>query len=518
MSTHRRALPVVAILVLLAVLASACGSSNGGSKDADSINPDGVLRLAMNLQATTAIYFDLTTQVAVPTTWHPMIFDTLLRQNTTGGYDPGLADSATIVDSSTLKVKLHPNVKFSDGTALDAEAVKFGIERNINLGKSGSFEAELYQLASVTVDSPLDLTIRLKSPIAGAWLRILSIPESSPVSPTAAKAGTDFNKTPIGAGPFLLKEAVASDHVTLVKNPTYFQADKIKLGGITFINVTTDATENALRSKTVDMAAQVSASLGKSMANSGLHIQVNQTDNSMMIGLTCKNRPPFDDIRVRQAINYGLNRDELNAVMYDGKGEPMAGWFKKGSPFHDASLENYYKQDIPKAKQLLADAGKSNLAFDVFYSPGLDGQRQAEVFQQQMAKIGVTVTVKAQANTADFFPNALGAPTNFYIYGRSGINKITRILVPGTFGNICGWDDPEMNALIKQLQAVKEDSPEGIELWKKIQRITVEKAVITFGLFGTLTAIWDDTKVGNVGFLFPSVTQIPDFYKIYVKR
>jgi ABC-type transport system substrate-binding protein len=518
MSARRRLRPTVAILALIAIVTAACGSSGGGTKQADAVNPDGVLRLAHNLSATNAVYFDLTTQVATPAVWHQMIFDTLLRQNANGGYDPGLADSVTLVDSSTLKVKLHPNVKFSDGTAVDADAVKFGIERNINQGKSGSFEAELYQLNTIVVAGPLDLTINLKSPIAGAWFRILSIPDSSPVSPTAVRAGVDFNKTPIGAGPFTLKEAVPGDHVTLVKNPTYFQADKIKLGGIQFINVTADATENALRSKTVDMASQVTSTLGKTLGAAGLHVETRPTDNSMMIGITCKNRPPFDDVRVRQALNYALDRDELNQVLYDGKAEPMWGWFKKSSPFHDASLDNFYKQDPTKAKQLLADAGKSNLAFDLFFTPGIEGQRAGEIFQQQMAKAGITVTLKSQTNVADFFPNATGAPTNFYIYGRSGINKITRILVPGSFGDVCTWNDPEMNDLIKRLQAVKEDSPEGIDLWKKIQRITVEKAVITFGLFGTLTAVWDDAKVGNVGFLFPSVTQIPDFYNIYIKR
>jgi ABC-type transport system substrate-binding protein len=446
-----------------------------------------------------------------------MIFDTLLRRTKDGGTEPGLAKQATIVDPSTLKVELYPDIKFSDGTVLDADAVKFGIERNITLGKSGSFETELYQLSSITVDTPLTLTIKLKTPIAGAWYRLLSLAETSPVSPTAAKnTAVNFNEHPVGAGPFMLKSFAKQDNITLVKSPTYFQADKIKLAGITFVHVTADAVSNALRSKTVDMTAALPYSTVAGLQGSGVHIQVTPTDNSSLIGHICKSRPPFDNLKVRQALNYALDRDQLNTI-FDGKGEPMWGFFAKSSPFHDPKLDNFYKQDLVKAKQLLAEAGQSNLAFDVYYTPGLDGQRAAEVLQQQLAKVGVTITLKQLTIQTDFFPNATGAPMYWFPLQRAGLNKITRVYVPGSYGNVCTWNDQELNDLVAKLQAVKEDSPEGLKLWNQIQERAFETAVSIFGLFTVQSSAWDDSKVGNVNFLFISTTPVPDFYRIYIK-
>ncbi|MGE3835881.1 MAG: ABC transporter substrate-binding protein [Acidimicrobiia bacterium] len=513
---HKRWLVrAIAALAVLSMLAAACGGDDddgGGSEAAEDVDPNGELRLSASL-AQTGLFFDLTTQVSVPLIWHPMIFDTLLRRQADGGIEPGLAKKATVVDSSTLTVELNSGIKFSDGTPLDAEAVKFGIERNINLGKQGSFEAELYQLGSITVDSPTELTIKLKTPVAGAWYRLLTLPETSPVSPTAAKAGTDFNKTPVGAGPFTVESFAVEDHVTLAKNPTYFEASKIRLAKITFVHVTPESLGNALRSKTVDLSNSVPYAVAEGLVGTGLEVSTSVSDNSLLQGHICKSRPPFNDLRVRQAVNYALDRDELNAI-YDGKGEPMWGFFASDSIFHDPSLEDFYKRDIPKAKSLLAAAGMPNLAFDMYFPAGLDGQRAAEVFQQQVAEAGITVTLKPAQ--ADFFPEALGAPIQFFALQRSGLQKVTRVYVPGSYGNVCNWNDPELNELVAKIQAVQEDSPEGIKLWKELQRHALETAVTIFGLFGVQTQVWDDSRVGDVSFRFLSTQPIPDFYGMYI--
>jgi ABC-type transport system substrate-binding protein len=195
----------------------------------------------------------------------------------------------------------------------------------------------------------------------------------------------------------------------------------------------------------------------------------------------------------------------------------MWGFFAKGTPWHDPSLEDYFKRDVTKAKQLLAAAGKPNLSFSVFYPPGLDGQQTAEILQRQLAEVGVTITLKPLTVQTDFFPDAKGAPMNFFPLQRSGLNKVTRVYVPGSYGNVCTWDDTELNTLVKSLQAVQEDSPEGIKLWKQIQKRALDTAVTVFGLFGVQSSAWDDAKVGNVNFLFISTAPVPDFYRIYIK-
>jgi ABC-type transport system substrate-binding protein len=174
---------------------------------------------------------------------------------------------------------------------------------------------------------------------------------------------------------------------------------------------------------------------------------------------------------------------------------------------------------VTKAKSLLAEAGVPNLAFDMFYQPASDGQKAAEVLQQQFLAAGVKVTLKPLTNATDFYPNATGAPINILPLSRVGIPKVTRVLVPPSFGDICNWNDPELNALVIKLQGVDETSAEGIALWKQISQNGIKNAVHLFGLFGTQVVALDESRLAGVE-LYEGRTGIPtpDLEKIYVKK
>ncbi|MGE0795458.1 MAG: ABC transporter substrate-binding protein, partial [Acidimicrobiia bacterium] len=277
-------------------------------------------------------------------------------------------------------------------------------------------------------------------------------------------------------------------------------ADNVKVAGLHYVNVTPAAMTNAVRSNAIDLAVLSAAEAREVAGSPGFEITVEPTNGIMLLGLLCKSRPPFDDLKVRQALNYGLDRDAINAVVYDGKGESAWGFNNAASPYFDASLKGRYDTDPVKAKQLLAEAGVPNLSFEMFYLPGAEGQSAAEIIQQQWDKIGVKVSLKPLANNADFFPNATGAPITIIPLNRVGIPKITRVLVPGNAGNVCNYDDPELNALVTSLQGVDETSPEGVALWKKISQNGITKAVHVFGLFGTRALAVDESRLGGVTF------------------
>ncbi len=122
-------------------------------------------------------------------------------------------------------------MKFSDGTPMNADAVKFSIERTMASGNVGAVRAELLQIASITVTSPTKLTIALKTPIAGQFYNLLANGETFVVSPTAAQSGTSLDEKPVGAGPFTLESFTPERSAKFVKNPNYFEAKKIKIGG-----------------------------------------------------------------------------------------------------------------------------------------------------------------------------------------------------------------------------------------------------------------------------------------------
>ncbi|MGE0879950.1 MAG: ABC transporter substrate-binding protein [Acidimicrobiia bacterium] len=484
------------------------------------VDPAGVLKLPYDLQLNGGPALD-------PAKPNPpnqaqsltiMLYDTLLRPDKDGTLKPGLAKSVTIIDPSTIKVELFPNIKFTDGTPLDAEAAKFGIERNRD-AKSTTLSAELQEISAISVESPTTFTMTLKTPIAGAIYALMGYGDFLIPSPTAVKNGTDLSKTPVGAGPFKVATLSAGQSFKYVKNPDYFQADRIRLAGIEWLNAAPGPSLiNGLRAGDFDVAEGITYAQTTGLAGGSIQTELEAGDNAMLWGQTCKNRAPLDDLRVRQALNYAIDRTALNDTVFGGKGEPMWGFFNAKSPLHNSALDNYYKYDPAKAKQLLADAGQSNLSFDMFFTTGVS-DRAAEVLQQQWSLVGVKVNIRPLTVTSDFFPDAKGAPINFFVLERTGIQKVARTLVPGSVGNVCNWSDPEMNDLVAKIKGLSPDSPEAKSAWAALQKRALDQAVSIFGLFGVRAKAWNTSRVGNVSFITnfqgrPTV----DYYNVYIKK
>ncbi|MGE3835834.1 MAG: ABC transporter substrate-binding protein [Acidimicrobiia bacterium] len=513
------------MLLALSLFGAACGGDDDdGTADDDpdstaDVDTTGVLRLGGDLSQPQSGQFDPITVDVVLSTIHEYFYGTLLALDADGEIRPNLAEKVDVVDPSNLVVTLRSGLKFSDGTVLDAEALKFSWERTIAQAKPGGIEGEFREVKTLTVTSPTTLKVELKTPIAGAFFRLMRLAESSPVSPTAVKAGVDLNKTPIGAGPFKLVSYTQGVSVKLEKSPTFWNAENIKLAGIEIVNVTPQAVTNAVRSKTIDYAFLSTQQAGEVAGTPGFEVSVNPSNAIMLQGLWCKSRPPFDNIKVRQALNFAVDKESLNAAVYNGEGEPIDGFNNAASPFYDSKLKDYYKYDPDKAKKLLAEAGVPNLEFEMFYQPASDGQVAAEVLEQQLLKVGVKVTLKPLSNATDFYPNATGAPINILPLSRVGVPKVTRVLVPPSFGNICNWNDAELNKLVLDLQGVEETSPEGIALWKKISENGMRNAVHLFGLFGTQSIAIDESRVGGVE-LYEGRTGIPtlDLEKVFIKK
>jgi ABC-type transport system substrate-binding protein len=307
--------------------------------------------------------------------------------------------------------------------------------------------------------------------------------------------------------------------IKFVKNPDFFQADKVRLAGIEYVAVTPGtAVVNALRSGGIDSADGLAYTQANGLAGGSISVELDAGDNIMLIGLMCKNRPPFDNLKVRQALNYALDRTAINNTVYGGKSEPMWGVFASTSPLHNKAVDDQYKQDTAKAKQLLAEAGVTNLSFDMFFTAGLSDVA-AEVVQKQWADIGVKANIKPLTNSQDFFPDAKAAPINFFPLQRTGIQKVARVLVPGSIGNPCNYSDPGLNDLIAKLKAVTPDSPEAVKLWADIQKLMMDQAMHIFATFGVRAKTWNNTRVGNVSYV-PTFAGTPtlDYYNVYIKK
>jgi peptide/nickel transport system substrate-binding protein len=508
---------------LLSLVAAACGSEGTKKEAAAEVDPNGIVRVVTSLLATSSyLQLDPVKAVTPAVLTHQLIYDNLLRAQLDGSYKPGLAKSATVVDPTTIKVELQPNLKFTDGTVLDAAAVKFNIERMAAATNPGAIAAEMKQLDTITVDTPLTLTIKLKTPIAGLFYQYLSRGETMIVSPTAAKSGADLATAPVGAGPYKLQSLKTEDKMVFVKNPDFFQADQIKVPTIEFVHTASpQSTENALRTKVADAADNVTTDIVRSLTGSGLSVRQEVTDSTLFWAQICKSRAPLDNVKVRQALNYALDRDALNQVLYDGKSEPQWGFWSSKSKFHDPALNDYYKLDLVKAKQLLTEGGYPTgftLQLVVSNVPSVT-TIATELVQQQWAKIGVKVEIVASSNVVQDFFIDNKYPGQFFPLQRAGLDKVTRNLLLGSIGNICAWNDPDLNDLVAKIRAVAQDSDAAVQLWHQLDKLALERAMNIFGVFGTTANVWDGTKLANVKFT-PNFQGAPylDFFSVYVKK
>jgi ABC-type transport system substrate-binding protein len=475
-----------------------------------------------DLTAFGGVKFDPTTP-SNPNDWYMQqwLYDSLLRQEADGTYTPALAKSATVVDPSTIVIEMRPGVKFSDGTPVDAEAVKFSIERTLAANNVGSDRAELREIESITVDSPMKLTIKLKTPIAGQFFNLLAHGETYVVSPTAVKSGTPLDEKPVGAGPFVLDSYTPESKAVFKPNPNYYDKKRIKLGGIELIQaLATDpqANINAMLDGIANVAQLNGITGTEAITNAGMKLDIRANDTTAIYGALCKSKPPFDNVKVRQAINYAVDRDVINQLVYQNKSQPMWGHETKGNALFNPKLDGYYAHNVKKAKKLLKEAGVDNLSFDIYSNLSADTTRVGEIIKEQMAEAGITVNLKNTTNIVQEFFTDNQAPSALIPLRRAGLDKITRNLAPGSIGDTCGYDDPKLNDYIAKLKTLGASSKEYQQTWRAMDEYIVTNALHLFLIWSPTVNGYNPESVTKA-YYRPDVLGYPrfDVFKMSVK-
>ena len=488
---------------------------------AAAYNPDGTLRYAIDLSES-PITFDPTKATIFDTSdvVGQLLYDTLLYQQPDGSLTPELATKATIVNPETISVTLRPGLKFQDGTPLDVAAVKFSILRNLS-AKSIAFPAEFSDISSVDVDGDLGLTINLSGPDAGAVYPDLAGLETMPVSP-AAVARNDPNPVtnPMGAGPFRVKQYVPDQSLLFVKNPDYWNAKNIKLGAIEFVQATagTPAALNELKAGTVDVITSDPTQLD-ALKGGGIETSSAASPTSKLYFPLCSSHSPLDNLKVRQALNYGLNKVAINKALADGHGQPAWALVPSTSALYPANLTNYYAYDPAKAKKLLAEAGYAKgLTLTMIPTPLPVTQSLAAIAQQEWKEIGVNLQIQTSSNfVQDVFINHIVDLTDSNVV-RSGLDALSFLYTPGHLGDLCGYQNPTLTSLINQLGALAPTNPEYVKLWQQAQDFVVKNALDVWGIWLPTVIAYNSNRVGGIETVIPGVTAYPDFFTAYVKK
>lgn len=337
------------------------------------------------------------------------------------GYKAGTTDLTTDAarsytvspDGKTYVFKLRPGLKFTSGNPLNAEAVKFSLDRVIDpataspgqgfyhsiKGYDAVVAGKAKEASGIVVVDPLTIKFELTQPDA-TFLQSLAMNFADIVDPASVqKWGKDVARHPVGSGPFMLKEWVPGQKLIFVRNPGYFVKGLPYLNQIVF-EVGQDPLVALMRLERGDVDL-----LGDGVPPAKfLEVTQNPKWKSQIIvghplgtsyvSLNTQMKP-FDDLRVRQAVNMAINK-QLIVRLINGRGQPTNQVLPPGMPGYDKAYKGL-TYDPKKAKALLAEAGYPNGFSTELYVYNTDpNPRIAQAIQAQLAQIGIKVELRSQ--------------------------------------------------------------------------------------------------------------------------
>jgi len=319
---------------------------------------------------------------------------------------PGLAESWTISpEGLQYTFKLRRGVKFHDGTPFNAAAVKFSIERQIDpehpAAKLGKYPFANYFFGNVkAIDVVDDATVRfvLKEPRA-SFLVVMAAAAASVVSPTAMmKAGVDFASAPVGTGPFRFGSWTRGQQVVLEKFPEYWRG-AVKFDRVVYRPIVEDqARLTELLTGTLDLIVGVPPDFVAQLEGSPkVNLMKQVGAHVWYLGIN-NQKKPFDDKRVRQALNYAVNKDAIVKDVLKSTGAISRGPVLPGTWGANPDLP-VYVYDPARAKKLLAEAGYPNGFSTTMWVPESGSGMQspsamAVVIQSNLKAVGVNAAMQ----------------------------------------------------------------------------------------------------------------------------
>jgi peptide/nickel transport system substrate-binding protein len=329
------------------------------------------------------------------------IYQTLFSLDEDMNLVPTLATGYDRVSDTEYQINLRDGVKFHDGTPLDADAVVYSLERVMD--PSNSRHGELDFIASVQAVDDKTVAITTKQPHSPT-IACLVDPLASIVKP-----GVDLNTTPVGTGPFKFESHENGVKLSVTRNDDYW-GEKPKLDGSVLYFVPDSMTRAMqLEGGDVDIARGLPQSeIAGLKENSNLEILSMETMRENLLYVNTK-KAPFDDITVRQALSYAIDRQQIVDTALEGVGGvPAIGVFTSKNPWSDNDELEAYDHDPAKAKELLNNAGIKDEDGDGWldfqgapldvtiktYTSRAENKPSAEVVASQLEEIGIKSRVE----------------------------------------------------------------------------------------------------------------------------
>lgn len=303
-------------------------------------------------------------------------------------------------DGKVLVMQLREGVKFHDGTAFDAAAVVFNIERAMTMPESRR-KSELASVEKVEATGPLEVTFTLKAQDA-SLLAQLSDRAGMMLSPKAAQElGANFGSNPVCSGPFKFVQRVQQDRIVLEKFADYWNADNIHLDKVTYLPIPDTSVRVAnLRSGDLDIVERVAATdVATVQGDAGLQTAESVGLGYMAIYANVANGPRAEnpigqDARVRKAFSLAIDREALIQVVFAGIGRAGNQPWPPTSPWYDKDIP-VPTRDVAASQALLKEAGVDRVQVEIQHANNPVVSQVMQMIQAMVAEAGFDVTLRA---------------------------------------------------------------------------------------------------------------------------
>ncbi|WP_062528787.1 ABC transporter substrate-binding protein [Demequina rhizosphaerae] len=466
-----------------AITLTACSSTGSDEEPSTGATGDSTGAVVEGGDLRYGSVVDISTWIAADAAWgneatyYMAVYDSLLRTSATNEIEPGLAEAWEYNDDLTeLTLDIRDGVTFTDGTALDAQVVV----DNLNRFREGASPDRglLDAVADVTAADEDTVVIALSAPDPALEIN-LSMQAGLIASPSTFDA-EDAQTTPVGTGPYMLDSAASTIGATYVFTPNedYWAPEDQHYESLT-INYYADASAllNALRDNQVDVANLNSVTQIPDAESAGYTINTEPVNwkGIILADRWGMNNGALGDVRVRQAINYALDREGLLQGLEAGYGEVTTQIFNTEGDAFDSALDEAYPYDPEKAKSLLAEAGYADGVTIVMPQTGFVPASEYELIAGVLAESNIFIEYEQAGES--FFGDLLGGTWSAFNFGLNqeplAWQTYNQAIAPGAAWNVFHQADETVEGLAARIRLGGED---GAAAAQELNAYMVEEA------------------------------------------
>jgi peptide/nickel transport system substrate-binding protein len=447
------------------------------------------------------------------------MFETLTYLDANGKAQPRLALSwEPSEDFKMWTFKLRRGVKFHDGTPFNAEAIKANFDRQKDPANKCRCAFYISQIKSVEAPDELTVIYNLNDPSVNFPSTIISYANQNGAvhSPTAWKTkGEEYNRNPVGTGPYILKSWTAGDRMILEKNPDYWDKDKIYLDRIVLKPLPDSQSRFAsLQSGEADLIwddEYDADNIQRAQKDSRLTVHTYAGSGAAVAAFNTKT-PPFDDVRVRQALVMALDRKKWSQATTNGLSRPASNPYGDGS-WVKCKDDGALPFDPEKAKALIKDYGKP-VEFKMLVTATPRGRANGQVLQQFWKNVGANMELE-QVDQATIPPRAFMrqfqlTPWRIVDSADPDIQMYANFHT-GSPAALANYSNPELDGLLEKARTTA-DTDKRIDLYCAITRLINKEAIWFWSFQNTYYAI-STTKIKGLSKMYSGVIDVSHTWK-----